>query len=38
MTTWELGMDDPSGPFFAMAEMASKAMDDAVSKPVFVKR
>jgi hypothetical protein len=33
MTTWELGMEDPSGPFFAMAEIASKAIDDAVSKP-----
>jgi hypothetical protein len=33
-------MEDPSGPFFAMAEIASKAIDDAVSKPdkdVFAK-
>lgn len=26
-------MDEPSGPFFAIAEIASKAIDDAVSKP-----
>ena len=31
-------MVDPSGPFFAMAEIASKAMDDAVSKPMFIRR
>lgn len=33
-------MEDPFGPFFAMTEIASKAIDEAVSKPgtnVFAK-
>jgi len=30
---WEFGIDFPLCPFFAMAETARRAIDDAVSKP-----
>lgn len=36
MTIWAEGMDLPSGPFFAIAEIANKAIDEAVSNPAFL--
>lgn len=35
MTMWAEGIDLPSGPFFAIAEIANRAIDEAVSNPAF---
>lgn len=33
---WEFGIDIPLGPFFARADTARRAIDDAVSKPEII--